>query len=268
MVDDATIGPPGGTFVTSSRIPAPNTRVTAYSDSSCSTSLTSIDFLTLPGKTAGVTLTNTGASLGVKWTAVTGADSYKVQWKSGTESFGSTRQTTSTTTSATISSLTNNTAHDVRVAAVNASGDGAWSDTATLTPTVTLTESNVTATGAKLTVAGHTGTAYLSGRGGNSYTLACTAASGGTHSPTLQGNTTYEFKAYGNSGCTGTALASTSFTTPGTVTLFADNITDTSVEFCTWSVSETLPSGGISYEVRWRAGNQRARPPVPSIRTG
>ena len=240
----------GGTFVSSSLNSGAEYTLTAYGNSSCTTALTSLDFLTLPGKTTGVTLSNQGASLGVKWTAVTGADSYKVQWKSGTESFGSTRQTTSTTTSATISSLTNNTAHDVRVAAVNASGAGAWSDTATATPTVTLAATNVTSTGATLTVAGHTGTAYLSGRGGGSYTLACTAVSGGTHSPTLSGNTTYEFKAYGTSSCTGTALASTSFITPGTVTLVADNVTDTSAEF--WLVGlATMPPGGISYEVRW-----------------
>ena len=220
-------GPSGGTFVVLGDSGTEYT-VTAYSNSTCSTALASVDFITLPAKTTGVTLSNRGASLGVSWTAATGAASYKVQWKSSADSGwdAANRQTTSTTTSATIPSLTNNTAYSVRVAAVNADGgEGAWSDTATLTPTVTLTESNVTATGAKLTVAGHTGTAYLSGRGGNSYTLACTAVSGSTHSPTLQGNTTYEFKAYGNSSCTGTALASTTFTTPGAVKLFADNIT-------------------------------------------
>ena len=200
--------------------------ITVYSDSTCSAELTSLDFLTLPGKTTGVTLSNQGASLGVGWTAVTGATSYKVQWKSSSDTGwdAANRQTTSTATSATIPSLTNNTAYTVRVAAVNASGDGAWSDTVTATPTVTLTASNVTSTGATLTVAGHTGTVYLSGRGGNNYSLACTAVSGGTHSPTLRGNTTYEFKAYSGSSCTGTALASTGFATPGAVTLIADNI--------------------------------------------
>ena len=226
--------------------------VTAYSNSSCTTELTSLDVLTLPGKTAGVTLANTGASLGVSWTAVIGATSYKLQWKSSADSGwdAANRQTTSTTTSATIPSLTNDTAYTVRVAAVNASGDGAWSDTVTETPTITLTVRDVTSTGAKLTVAGHTGTVYLSGRGGNSYSLACTAASGGTYSPTLQGNTTYEFKAYRTSGCTGTELAATSFTTPGAITMVADNVTDTSAEM--WLIGyKTLPPGTYSYHVRW-----------------
>ena len=238
------------TFVDYTKDSGAEHNITVYSDSTCSTELTSLDFLTLPGKTTGVTLSNQGASLGVSWTAVTGATSYKVQWKSSSDTGwdAANRQTTSTATSATIPSLTNNTAYTVRVAAVNASGDGAWSDTATATPTVTLTASNVTSTGATLTVAGHTGTAYLSGRGGGSYSLACTAASGGTHSPTLLGNTTYEFKAYSSSSCTGTALASTSFTTPGAVTLIADNIRQKYVMLYLegW---ETLPSTRVSYVV-------------------
>ena len=232
--------------------------VTAYSNNNCTTALTSIDFITLPAKTAGVTLDNRGASLGVSWTAVTGAASYKVQWKSGNESFGSSRETTATTTSATLTALDNNTAYTVRVAAVNASGDGAWSDTATETPSVRLTAGNVTSTGATLTVAGHTGTVYLSGRGGGSYSLACTAVSGGTHSPTLQGNTTYEFKAYGSSSCTGTALASTSFTTSGAVTLKAINIGQHSVTLFLdgW---RSLPKTNVSHIVHKAGSSQPIR---------
>ena len=220
------------TFVDYTKSSGTEHNITVYSDAACSTQLTSVDFTTLPGKTTGVTLKNTGASLGVSWTAVTGATGYKVQWKSSSDTGwdATNRQTTSTTISATIPSLTNNTAYTVRVAAGNSDGrDGAWSDTVTETPSVTLTAGNVTSTGATLTVAGHTGTVYLSARGGGSYSLACTAVSGGTHSPTLQGNTTYEFKAYSNSSCTGTALAATSFTTPGAVTLKAINIGQQSV---------------------------------------
>ena len=238
------------TFVDYTKSSGTQHNITVYSDATCSTVLTSLDFITLPGKTTGVTLKNTGASLGVTWTAVTGAASYKVQWKSSADTGwdATNRQTTSTTTSATIPSLTNNTAYTVRVAAGNASGDGAWSDTVTETPSVTLTASNVTSTGATLTVAGHTGTVYLSARGGGGHNLACTAVSGSTHSPTLQGNTTYEFKAYNNSNCTGTALATTTFTTSGAVKLLADNINRHSVMLYLqgW---ETLPQTRVSYIV-------------------
>ena len=258
--DGSTITGTPRTFVDYTKASGTEHNITVYSDATCSTVLTSLDFLTLPGKTTGLTLTNTGASLGVSWTAVTGADSYKVQWKSSSDTGwdATNRQTTSSTTSATIPSLTNNTAYTVRVAAGNASGDGAWSDTVTATPTVTLTASNVTATGATLTVAGHTGAVYLSGRGGGSYSLACTAVSGSTHSPTLQGNTTYEFKAYNNASCTGTAVASTSFTTPGAVTLIADNITRHSVMLYLegW---ETMPSARVSYIVHEAGSSQSHR---------
>ena len=248
--DGSTITGTPRTFVDYTKSSGTEHNITVYSDATCSTVLTSVDFTTLPAKTTGVNLKNTGASLGVSWTAVTGATGYKVQWKSSADAGwdATNRQTTSTTNSATIPSLTNSTAYTVRVAAVNASGDGAWSDTATATPTVTLTASNVTSTGATLTVAGHTGTAYLAGRGGGSYSLACTAASGGTHSPTLSGNTTYEFKVYSNSNCTGTALATASFSTPGAVTLIADSIKRHSVILYLqgW---ETLPATRVSYIV-------------------
>ena len=234
--------------------------ITVYSDPTCSTVLTSLDFITLPAKTTGVTLKNTGASLGVSWTAVTGADSYKVQWKSSSDSgWDATNRQTTTTTSATIPSLTNNTAYTVRVAAGNASGDGEWSDEASATPSAaTLTASNVTSTGATLTVTGHTGTVYLSGRGGGSYSLACTAVSGGTHSPTLPGNTTYEFKAYNNSGCTGTALASTSFTTPGAVTLGVALIDDHSA-FLYLQGWRSLPNKAISHILHEAGSSQPVR---------
>ena len=249
------------TFVNYTKDSGTEHNITVYSDTVCSTQLASVDFITLPAKTTGVTLSNQGASLGVKWTAVTGAASYKVQWKSSSDSGwdATNRQVISGSASAYISSLTNNTAYTVRVAAVNADGgDGEWSDTATAIPTVTLTASNVTSTGATLTVAGQSGTVYLSGRGSGSYSLACTAVSGGTHSPTLRGNTTYEFKAYNNSSCTGTALASTTFTTPGAVTLKAINIGQQSVtlyldgwrSLSSTSVSHIVHEAGSSQPLR------------------
>ena len=65
---------------------------------------TTPQFLTKPGKAAGVTATAGNAALDVAWTATTGASSYKVQWKSSSDSDwdATSRQTTSTTASATI----------------------------------------------------------------------------------------------------------------------------------------------------------------------
>ena len=110
----------------------------AYSDSSCGTELTGAatdaEFVTKPAQVTGVTVTPGNVSLSVSWTAVTGATSYTVQWKSDGQQFSAGRQTTSTTTSATITGLTGSTEYTVRVAASTGGGAGAWSATATGTP--------------------------------------------------------------------------------------------------------------------------------------
>ena len=92
-------------------------------------------FTTKPDKVTDVTATPGNGSLSVSWTAVTGATSYTIQWKKADQGWDATnRQTTSTTSSATLSSLTNNTEYTLRVMATGSGGDGAWSDTATGTP--------------------------------------------------------------------------------------------------------------------------------------
>ena len=72
--------------------------------------------------------------LEVSWTAVPGADTYTVQWRSGTEEYTDARQQTVQAPSATLSGLTNGVAHTVRVRASNAGGDSDWSDEASGTP--------------------------------------------------------------------------------------------------------------------------------------
>ena len=65
--------------------------------------------------------------LTVSWTAVPGAASYTVQWKSGSEQYAETRQQSVTTPSATLTRLTNGATYTVRVRASNAQGDSDWS---------------------------------------------------------------------------------------------------------------------------------------------
>ena len=64
----------------------------AYSDISCADELDSETLLTKPAKVAGVSATAGNTSLDVSWTAATGAASYKIQWKSGTEAWGRHKQ--------------------------------------------------------------------------------------------------------------------------------------------------------------------------------
>ena len=107
------------------------------------TGSTSSPPVTPPGKVFGVNITPSDQTLQVNWTRVTGATGYKVQWKSGGQSYGSSRQATvssGSTTSRTISSLNNGTEYTVRVIATKTGvSDGTPSDDANATPTASTT---------------------------------------------------------------------------------------------------------------------------------
>ena len=97
---------------------------------------------TVPGAPGVPTLTVNDQSLGVSWSAPSGDGGSDVTgYKAGRCSSGcgtavnwTVTTLTGTSTSTTLSSLTNGTAYQVRIAAVNRSGDSAWSTTATATP--------------------------------------------------------------------------------------------------------------------------------------
>ena len=232
----------------------------AYSDSGCTSAneLDSTTLLTKPGKVSGVSATAGNTSLAVSWTATTGAASYKIQWKSGTDDWDATnRQATSTTTSKTLSSLTNDTAYTIRVAAVNTTGDGAWSDEATGTPAVpspSLTASNVEATTATLNFAHHINAwSYkrtLPTEGSCSWTANTTV-----NLTQLTPGTTYSYRSYSNtvqclSSHSGGDTAS--FTTkPAKVAGVSASAGNTSL-----AVSWTAVTGATSYKVQWKSGTQ------------
>ena len=203
-------------------VPAASNTLKAYGDRGCTFELaTASAFLTKPGQVQGVALTPGTGQLAVAWTAHTGTvTGYKVQWKSGSESYNtSSRQTTvsgGTSNSATISNLAAGISHTVRVTAYNATGDGAASAEATGTPTgKTLTASKITKTTATLTIADHTGNWYYK------YTVPTTPA--GTCSSVqntssadltdLLGGTSYTFRAYSDSSCSTWLGSEVTFTT-------------------------------------------------------
>ena len=99
--------------------------------------------VTPPGKVFGVNITSGDRILQVNWTQVSGATGYKVQWKSGGQSYNSSRQATissGSTASRTISSLNNGTEYTVRVIATKTgASDGIPSDDANGTPTAAIT---------------------------------------------------------------------------------------------------------------------------------
>ena len=154
------------TFTLSSLTGNTDYDVRASLDSTFASGVVTATFKTSPVKPApptGVAITTEGnGELTVGWTAPTengGSDitGYKVQWKSGTQSFGTARSTLTAdgaATSYTIPSLTNGTEYTVRVLAVNSVGDSDASNTDTGTPSTTPSApTNVLASGnAELTV--------------------------------------------------------------------------------------------------------------------
>ena len=106
------------------------------------------------GQVTGVFLTVGAGQLKVDWSAVTGADGYKVQWRSGGETFadaateGREVVIASGTTTRTITGLANGTAYTVRVMATKTGlADGPASAEMTETPALpALTIEDATAT--------------------------------------------------------------------------------------------------------------------------
>ena len=109
----------------------------------CSSQVTIIDDDSPPAQVTGVEVTPSQSALDVNWDAVATADSYKVQWKSGSQSFADAATdsreaivSSGSTTSHSIIGLTDGTLYTVRVIATRsgAPSDGAASSEVTGTP--------------------------------------------------------------------------------------------------------------------------------------
>lgn len=100
-----------------------------------------------PGRVTGVTVTPGIGALTVSWSAVENADGYKVQWKSGGETFGSTRQRAvgSSVRQDTIPNLTPGVQYSVQVIATKTgTSDGSPSNAVSGTPLATVNQPPVT----------------------------------------------------------------------------------------------------------------------------
>ena len=157
----------------------------------------------------GVMVASGNAQLVVNWTAVNNATGYKVQWKSGGQSYNTgDRQATiasGSTTSYTITSLTNDTEYTVQVTATRTGfNDGPSSTEMTGTPeSVTVADCQAGQTinpGEQCTYPGTTTTFSVAADGRATFGVA-SAGSGGTISAlntTINGQL-YNFVATGNS---------------------------------------------------------------------
>ena len=122
----------------------------------CYSEVVIVDDESPPAQVTGVRLTPGQGALTVDWTAVPGATGYKVQWKSGTETFADAATdsreaviSSGSTTSHVISSLTDGTTYTVRVIATRsgAPSDGAASSEVTRapgTPTLSIADASAT----------------------------------------------------------------------------------------------------------------------------
>ena len=122
----------------------------------CYSEVVIVDDESPPAQVTGVRLTPGQGTLTVDWTAVPGTTGYKVQWKSGTETFADAATdsreaiiSSGSTTSHGISGLTDGTLHTVRVIATRtgAPSDGAASSEVSGTPgasTLTIADARAT----------------------------------------------------------------------------------------------------------------------------
>ena len=183
----------------------------------------------------GVAVTSGNAGLLVNWVAVDNATGYKVQWKSGSQSYDTTRQATITsgsTTSHTIPNLTNGTEYTVRVTATRTgANDGLPSAEVTGTPGaagVTVSESTLTVTEENTT--GDTYTVVLDTQPTASVTLTVLGHAG-TDVTTTPASLTF---------------TTTNWSTAQTVTVTAGNDTDTENDTVTLTHSATSTDGNYN----------------------
>ncbi len=120
----------------------------------------------------------------------------------------------------------------------------------TFTTPASLTASGVTAAGATLTIAGHTGDWYLKQTAPSTGTCSANAITGATHTlSTLTHSTTYTYKAYSDSACTtANLLATETFTTPASLTASSVTMNSATLTLAgrtgNWWLKQTAPTTG------------------------
>ena len=205
---------------------------TAHDDGYCKTKLlaTAAPFATLPPKPSKPTATAGSGSGELTLTASVGGGSaaltkwqyVKKEGENAWETDWTDISSTSKSLSHKVTGLTDGTKYLFKVRARNASGASAASDASdAATPRApTLTASAATATGMTLTIAGHDGAwywKYTTPAGGECSSSKVAAGTKAATPESLDSNTVYTFKAYGDGQCsTELATANSYATLPAT----------------------------------------------------
>ncbi len=148
-----------------------------------------------PGQVTGVSVTPGTGVLNVSWNSVAGADSYKVQWRSGGQNFGSARQRVVTGSQVTIPNLIPGVQYSVRVIATsNENGDGTPSSVESGTPLAAANEPPETTTAIAMQFLSVGGSARINLSNhfrdpeGNAMTFSAVSDNTGTVTATVQGS--------------------------------------------------------------------------------
>ena len=216
---------------------------------------------TTPGQVMGVSVTAGSEQLTVTWTAVSGASGYKVQWKSGSEVYNTTRQATVSTTSHTISSLTGGTEYTVRVRATKTKADdGSFSDEATGTPapgqvmgvSVTAGSEQLTVTWTAVTGASGYQVQWKSGSQDYDNTRQATTTNTSHTIPSLTGGTEYTLRVRAT-GTPNGPFSAEATGTPGPGQVMGVTVTPGPGQL---QVTWTSVTGATGYKVQWKSGSQ------------
>ena len=219
---------------------------TAYSQTACASSnaLAAASAFTMPGLSASG-MSETGATLTIA--GHTGQWWYEADTGPHATCQGPVAANTATEA---LTGLTAGTTYTYKAYSASGCASANLLAVASAFTTPGLSASNVTATTATLTIAGHTGNWYVKKTAPTPAGACSSAISGTTHDlTTLAAGTAYTYKAYSDAACSSAnEIATATFTTLASLTAGSVGTTSATLTLAggpsTWYVKETSPSSG------------------------
>ena len=192
----------------------------------------------------GTTHGQEGGSITATWNAAQNPTGHNVNYRA---SGGQWQRTASNVSGSTHTGSVSSTVYDtVAVQSIHGNATSGWRNAGI----AWLTAGDVTASGATLNLAGHSGNWYVKKTSPTPAGTCSAAGNGSTHAlADLSANSTYTFAAYGDSGCNG-AVASATFTTSVPASLTVSAITKTGATLTianhtgNWYLKQTAPTAG------------------------